>query len=130
MYLFFELVEQPPVQDSSVLFFGCDNDGVCLLDGREIDAVGGDDIVAYPSLEYFLKLFTLLGIRPQYEYRVRHSLLPSLKTHDANYKVYACPYKTKKKKTLRYGPRLKLRLIPLDFALDPRCPKQPFLRSS
>src|SRR5262245_45105893 len=118
MDLFLELVEQPPVQDSGVLLFGCNNDGVCFLDSREIRPVGRDDVIAYPSLEDFLKLFTLLGIRPQYEYRVRHSLLPSLRTHDANYKVYACPYKTKKKKTLRSGPRLKLHLIPLDFALD------------
>src|SRR5215475_4191227 len=118
MYLFFEFVEQPSVQDSCVLFFGCDNDGVRLLDGREIDPVGRDDVIAYPSLEDFLKLFTLLRIRPQYEYRVRHSLLPSLRTHDANYKVSACPYKTKKKKTLRPGLRLKLPLIPLDFVLD------------
>src|SRR5262249_953812 len=101
MNLFFELVEQPPVQNSGVLFFGLNNDRVCFLDGGKLDPVGRDNIIGYPSLEDFLKLFTLLGIRPQYEYRVRHSLLPSLKQLEANYKVYACPYKTKKKKTLR-----------------------------
>ena len=75
MDLFLELVEQTPVQDSGILFFGSDDDRVGLLDIREvIFTVGHHDIVADAFLKDFPKFLTLLGIRPQNKDGVAHSL--------------------------------------------------------
>ena len=45
-----------------------------LMSGRSF-AVGRDDVIGDPSLEDFPKFFTLLGILPQNEDRVRHSVV-------------------------------------------------------
>ena len=72
MDLLFESIEQPAIQDAGVLLFRSNNDGVGILDARQVVTVARNDTPADASLEDFLEFFTLLGIRPQYENRVRH----------------------------------------------------------
>ena len=73
MHLLVELVQQPPIQDAGVLFLGANDYGVGFFDRGKISAVGRNDLVGYASLQDFSKFFALLGIRPQYEDRLRHS---------------------------------------------------------
>jgi hypothetical protein len=73
MDLLFELVQQAPVQDAGVLLLGGNDDGIGFLDIGQVIAVSRNYIVSDPSLEDLLKFFTLLGIRPQYKNRMRHS---------------------------------------------------------
>src|SRR5207253_3337947 len=74
VYLLFELIEESPIQNSGVLLFRCDDDGVGFCDAGEVVAAGRNDIVGDPSLEDFPEFLTLLGIRPQNEDGVRHSV--------------------------------------------------------
>src|SRR5215467_1402338 len=96
MHLLFEFDEQLPVQNSRVLFFGCDNDRVGFLDVGQVGAVGRDNTIADMVLEDFPKFSTLLGILPQDENGVRHSLCRTLKNPFAYYKTSACRCKTKR----------------------------------
>ena len=84
MDLFLELVEQTPVQDSGILFLGSDDDRVGLLDVLKcVFVVRRNNVVCNTFLKNFSEFLTLLGVRPQNEDGVRHSLSPILKNSDS-----------------------------------------------
>jgi hypothetical protein len=72
--LFFEFVQQTPIEDSGILLLGRNDYCVGFLDVRKVVfPVSRDDIVRNPFLKDFSEFLTLLGVRPQNEDGVRHS---------------------------------------------------------
>src|SRR3954464_14398860 len=105
MDLLFQFVEETPVKDTGTLLLRSNNDRIRFFDVRELlVSVSRDDVVRYTLFEDLAEFFTLLGIRPQNEDRVRHSC-PSdpIKTRTETISRIWFSDKTKKPNVSRAG---------------------------